>query len=539
MPWLPVIARELRSEARQAATYWMRVIAAGIALGVALLGALQDWGRQWTGNDVFNVVQPTLFSLIWLLAPIMTCDAISRERREGTLGLLLLTLLRPMDVGLAKACSGILRSLSIVLAVLPMLSIALLLGGVSGTELLRAALMNGMALVAAITSGLLASSRCREFHRAAVLALLYAVLALMVLGNFQSLYYLVDYGFLNRMDHCAAVLLLGPWVLCAGITEIWRQRGGALPSVGYLWLSVFQMLLAMLFLGFVLNHLNRRLRSLAVESGRSARMQWWWQVLCTPRLFTGYLKRRQLWLLNRNPIGWLQRRTWSARLATWGWVGVVSFVETALISNGPGGPDLREIRDLQLMLAGFVAIGMAFSAANSFRQERESGALELLLVTPLQVRQIIVGRLFGLWGQYLLVFVMLVGMWCYTSSWRWPAWISGRGTDILAQAWFMVLLLLVSTFLLVPVIGLNQSMLRKHFITSWIVTLAYGLVPQVLLLVTALYAINLGGTPNPSMAPESVHAFLLLAIGLQALFGTMAAVCLHRNLTQRHFATGP
>ena len=132
--------------------------------------ASRCWGPSiagratWSGSEFFDIVQPTLFSLIWLFAPIMTCDSISRERREGTLGLLLLTLLRPMDVGLAKACSGILRSLSVVLAVLPMLAIALLLGGVSRTELLRAGLMDAMALLAAIARGVAGFEPLPEFQ---------------------------------------------------------------------------------------------------------------------------------------------------------------------------------------------------------------------------------------------------------------------------------------------------------------------------------------------------------------------------------------
>lgn len=541
MQSLPVIGRELRSEARQAFSYWLRVIAAGIAIGVALLGALESWRSQWTGRDVFNVVQPTLFSLIWLLGPIMTCDSISRERREGTLGLLLLTSLRPMDVGLAKACSGIVRSLSIVLAVLPMLSIALLLGGVSGTDFLRAALMDVMALLAAIASGLLASARCRNFSRAAVLGLIYAALALLLIGNFQSVYFMVDHSVLFRRDRweeCTAVLLLGPWALCAGITEIWQQRGGVLPADGYLWLSGFQVLVAALFLVYVLSHLNRRLRGLAVDTGRTARQQWWWRVFCTPRLFTGFLKRRHLWLLNRNPIGWLQRRTWSARLATWGWVAVVLFVESALVSFGPGAGNLREIRDMQLILAGFVTIGLAFSAADSFRQERETGALELLLVTPLRVRQIIAGRLFGLWGQYLQVFALLIGMWCYTSSWRWPVWTWGRRGDSLAEHWIMILVLFVSTYLLVPVIGLNQSLLRKHFVTSWIITLAYGVILPILVLGSFFYTLQVPWSPMPGASVDLVPVFVPLAIGLQVIFGARAGLRLYRNLSQRKFATG-
>jgi ABC-type transport system involved in multi-copper enzyme maturation permease subunit len=540
MKWLPVIARELRSEARQPFTYWMRLIAAALALGIAVLGSFDRWQGTWSGSEFFDIVQPTLFSLIWLFAPIMTCDSISRERREGTLGLLLLTLLRPMDVGLAKACSGILRSLSVVLAVLPMLAIALLLGGVSRNDLLRAGMMDAMALLGAIGAGLLASSRCRNFSRAAVLALVLAALALFVLGNIQSIFYISSHAGQASFDpeDYIMIMAIGPWALCAGITEIWRQ-GGTASATSYLWVSAVQVLLAALFLRSVLVHLDRNLRRLAFDAGRSARQEWWWRVYCTPVVFTGWLKRRQRWLLNRNPIGWLQRRTWSARLCTCGWMGVVVLVETALVS-APGASNLDGIRDAQLILAGFVAVGLAFSAADSFRVERETGALELLLVTPLRVRQIIAGRLFGVWGQYVLVFGLLTLVWWQSSGWMRPflGWRSGLG-DRLATVWLPMTGLLFSTFLLVPVIGLNQSMIRKHFVTSWIVTLTLGVIIPVFLPASLFYGVlffwlqmGMGwGEPGWSTA-----ILILIAVLLQAWFAAKALRRLERNLDQRQFA---
>jgi len=542
MRWLPVIARELRSEARHPFTYWMRLVAAAIALGIAVLGSFDRWRGNWSGSEFFSIVQPTLFSLIWLFAPIMTCDSISRERREGTLGLLLLTLLRPMDVGLAKACSGILRSLSVVLAVLPLLAIALLLGGVSRTDLLRAGLMDAMALLAAIGAGLLASSRCRNFSRAAVLALLYAALALLILGTFQGAFYMLGNSARARFEaeEYLIILTVGSWVLCAGITEVWRQTG-SFSAVSYVWVSVVQVLLAALFLRSVLVHLDRNLRRLAVETGRTPRQEWWWKVYCTPVLFTGWLKRRQRWLLNRNPIGWLQRRTWSARLCTWGWLGVVVLVETVLVS-APGGANLDEIRDAQLLMASFVAVGLAFSAADSFRVERETGALELLLVTPLNVRQIIVGRLFGVWGQYALVFVLLTAVWCQSSNWRYDflGWRNAMG-DELAKVWFLMTLLFLSTFILVPVIGLNQSMVRKHFVTSWIVTLTLGLIIPVFFPACLFYGLLFFWFPMGlgwGMPAWGNTSLILLGMLLQAIFALTALRRLYWNLDQRQFATG-
>ena len=68
---------------------------------------------------------------------------------------------------------------------------------------------------------------------------------------------------------------------------------------------------------------------------------------------------------------------------------------------------------IQSFMGWLLAISMAASAAGSFRRERETGVLELLLVSPLTTRQIISGRLFGLWGQFLPSIVTLLGIWAY------------------------------------------------------------------------------------------------------------------------------
>ena len=185
------------------------------------------------------------------------------------------------------------------------------------------------------------------------------------------------------------------------------------PRPGYLWLSVGQVLLAALFLGGCWSIWTATCGAWRSKPAAPPGRNGGGGCIARRVLFTGWLQRRQHWLLNRNPIGWLQRRTWSARLCTWGWMGVVVLVETALVACRAAAT--YQIRDAQLLLAGFVALGLAFSAADSFRVERETGALELLLVTPLKVRQIIVGRLFGVWGQYVLVFRLLTGVW-----WRLP-----------------------------------------------------------------------------------------------------------------------
>ena len=68
---------------------------------------------------------------------------------------------------------------------------------------------------------------------------------------------------------------------------------------------------------------------------------------------------------------------------------------------------------IQNLLAWLLILAVAVSSAGSFRRERETGLLELLLVSPLREWQIIGGRLRGLWTQFIPAMVLLLGCWLY------------------------------------------------------------------------------------------------------------------------------
>src|SRR5581483_5796418 len=95
---------------------------------------------------------------------------------------------------------------------------------------------------------------------------------------------------------------------------------------------------------------------------------------------------------------------------------MVSFYSVAfhdLMGNAMLG---RSFYSLQKFMAWLLLGSLAMTAAGSFRRERESGVLELLLVSPLNEKQIIGGRLRGLWAQFLPAFVLLLGVGMYFDS---------------------------------------------------------------------------------------------------------------------------
>src|SRR5215469_15069878 len=101
MTLLPVIERELRAQSRLPFTYNARVIAGfAVIVACAWFALTRDLGHGM-GGELFVRLNATLFHSIWILAPLLCADCISRERREGTVGLLFLTPLNARDVVLA------------------------------------------------------------------------------------------------------------------------------------------------------------------------------------------------------------------------------------------------------------------------------------------------------------------------------------------------------------------------------------------------------------------------------------------------------
>jgi len=106
MTFLPIVDRELRVAARRRTTYLTRIGAA--ALVILIFGGLQVT-QSFRGGPFFTLGQAQFFVLKWLgflfacsAGLFLTSDALSEEKREGTLGLLFLTDLRGYDVVLAS-----------------------------------------------------------------------------------------------------------------------------------------------------------------------------------------------------------------------------------------------------------------------------------------------------------------------------------------------------------------------------------------------------------------------------------------------------
>ena len=100
MRFLTVADRELRSAARQKATYRTRWLTAALFFGllVWLLWALNGFANRRAVPEIFKVLSVLTLLYCLFLGTALTSDCISAERREGTLGFLFLTNLNSAEI---------------------------------------------------------------------------------------------------------------------------------------------------------------------------------------------------------------------------------------------------------------------------------------------------------------------------------------------------------------------------------------------------------------------------------------------------------
>src|ERR1043165_3623625 len=182
MNTFPVIDRELRMRARHGATYWARC---GVAAMAGIVG-IQEMVLASSAPSPAAIGMATFKAISWLgfliacICSLVTADSLSKERREGTLGLLLLTELQSQDVVLGKLCAAGLTACYAMIGFLPALAIVVLAGGVSAGEVLRTSLALLNTVIISLAAGMWVSGRAQSRHKALQGTLLIVLLLCIV-----------------------------------------------------------------------------------------------------------------------------------------------------------------------------------------------------------------------------------------------------------------------------------------------------------------------------------------------------------------------
>ena len=388
---LPLIERELRSRARGRALYWTRfaVALAGLlfCLPMATLSAVMPGGSRMVGHSVFMGIVMAAFVLS-CCAGFVTVDRISRERREGTLGLLWLTRVKELDVLLGSFGAAGITCLCALTAFLPVIMLPVLTGGVTGGEAFRMMLVLLDTLLLSLAAGLWASAGARgrvQSAQALVLVLLFIIVAPVFLLGVSSLACVSPLAALEMADDASY-----------------------LRSAGSFWMSLAALLvISWLFLfaaGFRLRRAMREGDGMAEGRGAAGGKtavssrpladgndpaNWRgftlvsWKVGCPggPDLV--------------DPVRWLVRRQRGTKAAIWmgALIGVLRiFGLQLMLGFGVGSMSYYSRQPISLALSFVGACLFGWAASRFFLEGRQSGELELALTTPVGARTIVTSQ---------------------------------------------------------------------------------------------------------------------------------------------------
>ena len=125
-----------------------------------------------------------------------------------------------------------------------------------------------------------------------------------------------------------------------------------------------------------------------------------------------------------------------------------------------------------------------FAGVNGFHYDKTSGALELILVTPLDVGKIVFGRVRGLWKQFLPSMAVLVAsniaFNCVTDDSN-GLWYRSALARMLSDNYMFVSLEIVIIYLTLPLVATCMALRFRKIVGASIVTGAMAFAPMLLL----------------------------------------------------------
>jgi ABC-type transport system involved in multi-copper enzyme maturation permease subunit len=401
MTFLPVVERELRVAARQRSAYWTRVggAAAGLLLcaWIMLIPAFRS--PQRLGIVLFHTVAVVTFFYSMLAGLLRTSDCLSEEKREGTLGLLFLTDLKGYDIVLGKLAATSVNGFYAMLAVFPVMAISLLAGGVDIVEFWRVVLVAINNLFFSLAIGMFCSAISRDERKAISLAI-----GLMIF--FTGLLPLFGGLIADARNQPANPLFFIPSPGYSAFMSFDETQKN-FPAFNYFHPSVGTVhAMAWLLLALSCYIVPRTWQDKVESRGSSRRREFWRQIAYGAAATRA--RARKL-MLDINPMYWLAGRdrlkvtlVWTFLAATglfwfWGY--------TKYPNDWTDGPSCVLTA---LWLHSILKFWVATEACRRFTADRRNGALELLLSTPMTVRDILNGQLLALLRQFALPAMAIV-----------------------------------------------------------------------------------------------------------------------------------
>jgi ABC-type transport system involved in multi-copper enzyme maturation permease subunit len=479
----PIAGRELVVAARRPGTYRLRTY--GVLIALILLGVVSrsNVPRGLLGHTILSALGVATLGFCMLAGLLLTADSIASEKQGGTIGLLFLTDLKGYDIVLGKLAAHSINAFFGLLAVFPVLALPLLMGSVTGLEFSRLLLVYGTTLFFSLSLGLAVSAMTDDPRKALGWAILLMAVAA---GLLPALWWLQNY--IHDVPWLDFLLWPSPvFAFRYGFDSFYRSRIGP----GNFWHSLQTIWLMTAF-------------CLA------------WASFITPRAWqTHELKSRKQAARRRKPRGWdraeaanpfcrVTIRDWApSRLAHLllavavpVWLCFFFFIPATRMR----GPPVTFIVCLFLLFAlhALVKLLMMVESVSRLNHDRNSGALELLLVTPLPVEAIIAAQRkslrahfrFSLWTLCLLNLGLMSAVFNFAVALD----MDGEAMWLFTELFVGGLVALATDFEALLWVGMWQGLSKRQAYKAVILTAVQLLGPCWLL---AFFAIVTDFNPMP------------------------------------------
>lgn len=461
----PVFSREFTTTPRSWRLYFSRALYVLTLFGLVLTARLIVFGSRPVhglgdlarfGSAVFALLAPVQLALAVAFSALLAAAAVAQEKDRRTLDLLLMTRMTNAELVLGKLLASMLTVLVLIGASVPLFMLLTLFGGMS---LEQVAGVVGVTLTAAILAGSLGSTlalwREKGFQ---ALALTTVLLMLWLLAGeaLASGWFGVGWAGVSAEQWAGA---LTPARALWDAMQPLADEQSRLPIVGrpvYGFLAIAAAT-AVLLNGWAV--LRVRAWNPSREAGYGSEPAEAGETAADIHASPGV--RRDVW---DNPILWREVRTkaYGKRMLI---VRVAYLVVFAICSAGllavlsVDGPTRAALPPAAAPLAPLMVLGLLLVnalAVTSLTTERDLKALDLLLVTDLTPKEIVYGKLVGIFynakEMIALPILLCVGM-----------WVAGRldGENLL----FLMIGLLVVNFF-AAMLGVHLGMMYANSRTA-------------------------------------------------------------------------
>jgi Regulator of chromosome condensation (RCC1) repeat len=485
MTFLPIVARELRAASRRRGTYWVRLVVATLAIFVGAVIFLIYLGLAppAIGQAIFIWLSSLAMAYCLASGRLATSDCLSQEKREGTLGLLFLTDLKGYDVVLGKLVATSLGAFYGLIAIMPVMAVPLLLGGSGNAQFWRTGLVLLVTFLFSLSVGMLASALSRDARRAAAANFALILLLTLILPAAIA----IGLAVMSSAPTPDEAFAPSPiFSLFYGFDVFYRTKLGA----AHFWISlgaVFAIMLLLLALASVI--VPRTWQDKSAPQVRTRRLTWrgFWRALSYGRLVKQAPHRKRL--LDVNAFYWLSARARLKPLHVWIFLGLTVIWWTwGWIDAEIAWYDPLIAITLAMILNATLKSWVSIEAGQQLAEDRDGGALELLLSTPMTVRDILHGQYLALRRQFLKpVFLVIALELVFMEAEARNGSANTLPAGMVRPLWLAAIVILVADLIALTLTAVRTALTARNANRATISTMS-----RVLFLPWVLFAIGSG-----------------------------------------------